>query len=514
MESIKTIIDQRFKPWWNDLNSTAKFMYVAVSIAGIVAGITMFYFVFTPSYETLYVGLDPSEAGEVVEKLKENKVDYRLENGGTTVAVSRAEIYEVRLKLASEGLPRSGSIGYEIFDKSNLGMTEFLQKINYRRALEGELAKSISKIRGVKGARVHIVIPETRLFKESQKEATASVVITLGGAGGLSGRQVEGIIYLLSASVEGLSPDNVTVLDSAGRLLSAKKYGDDIGSLSSSQLEFRKQVESYLEHKAMSMLEPVVGAGKAVIKISAQLNFEQVEQTVENYDPDNPSIRSEERNQESLTESNAGEDFSGKTIKNTSENVVTNYEINHTVQHVVNSVGNIERLWVAILVDGKYKMVTGKDGEEAKYTPRTKEELDSISGIVKGAIGFDIQRNDIMKIETAPFTRDDVEYSEPFFTNDRIDDWLRIGGKLLMTIIGLMIFLKARKWIGAIMEEQRIIAKRRAAEREMNRKREELLPKIQQEPQLVDHMKEIAKEKPGEIAKVVKTMMSEHVETP
>ena len=511
MEPIKTIFEQRIKPWWNDLNTASRFMYVGVFLAGTVAATVMLFFIFSPSFETLYSGLDPAEAGEVVEKLKENKVVFRLENGGTTVMVPRQNIYELRLQLASEGLPRSGTIGYEIFDKSNLGMTEFLQKVNYRRALEGELAKSISAIRGVKGARVHIVIPETRLFRESQKEATASIVLTLGGSGGVSSSQVEGVIYLVSASVEGLSPDNVTILDSAGRLLSSKKLGSDIGAMSTTQLEIRKQVEDYLENKALSMLEPVVGAGKAVVKISSQLNFEQVEQTIENFDPDNPSIRSEERIQESASESSPDAQYAGKTINNSTENVVTNYEINKTVQHVINSVGNIERLWVAILVDGKYEPVPGSDGGETKFVPRTQDELDRISGIVKSAVGFDILRNDIMKIETAPFARDDIEYSEPFFSNDRIDNWLRIGGKLLMATLGFMIFLKARKWISAFMEEQRIMSKRRSAERETQRKREELLPKIQKEPQLVDHMRGIAKEKPAELARVIKTMMAEEV---
>ena len=173
-------------------------------------------------------------------------------------------------------------IGDEILDESNLGMTEFLQKINYRRALEGEIAKSISSINGVKSARVHIVIPEPRLFKEDKKEATASIVLALSRAGGISQNQVEGIIYLVASSVEGLSPENVTVLDSAGRLMSSKKQGSELGKLSSYQHELKRQVEEYLESKALDMLDPVVGSGKSVVKISAQLNFEQVEQTIEN----------------------------------------------------------------------------------------------------------------------------------------------------------------------------------------------------------------------------------------
>jgi len=512
MEFLKTIYKERLLPWWKDLDTVARFLYVGMIIAAVVAASVIFVFIFSPSYETLYTGLEPTEAGEVVSKLKEEKVSYRLENGGTTIAVPRSDIYDVRLRLASEGIPRTGNMGYEIFDKTNLGMTEFLQKVNYRRALEGELAKSISGIRGVKSARVHIVIPETRLFRETQQDATASVVLALGGAGGLSAQQVEGIVYLISASVEGLSPDNVTILDSAGRMLSARKFGNDMGALTSSQLEIRKQVESYLEAKAQSMVDPVVGNGKAVIKVSADLNFEQVEQTIENYDPDNLSVRSEERVTESSSET-PDPQAAGKTVSNSSENTVTNYEVNRTIQHVVNSVGNIDRLWVSILVDGTYKNVEGTDGVTREFQPRGQDDLNRIANIVKGAIGFDSDRDDVIKIETAPFAQENLDYSEPFFTNQRIDDWLRIGGRLLMGFLAVMIFLKLRKWIMGIMEEQKILAKRRAAEREAQRKREELLPRIQKEPKLVDHIKDIAKEKPEEIAKVVKTMMSEEVGT-
>lgn len=487
-------------------------MYVGTTLALLVAAIVTLVFIFSPTYETLYVGLDVAEAGQVAEKLKEYKVGYRLENGGTTIAVPRSDIYEVRLKLASEGLPRSGSVGYEIFDKSNLGMTEFLQKVNFRRALEGEIARSISSIRGVQSARVHIVIPESRLFREAQKEATASVVLSLGGAGGISSSQVEGIVYLVSSSVEGLMPDKITILDSSGRLLSRKQSGGALGALSASQLDLRKQVESYLEEKALSMLDPVVGSGKAVIRISAKLNFKQVEETIESFDPDNPTIRSEERITEKSSEENSNPDDRGKNITNSIENVVTNYEINRTVQHVVNSVGNIEKLWVSILVDGVYEEVEGEGGIQEQYAPRSREELDQIASIVKGAVGFDARRNDLLEIASAPFTRQDYDYSEPFFSNQRIDEWLRIGGKLVFLALAAIIFFKARKRFAEFMKRQSIEAKRRAAHRETQRKREELIPRLQDEPQLADHLKEIAKQKPDEIAKVVKTMMAEEPE--
>ncbi len=512
MDYLSDIFKSQFKPWWDDLNGGARLMYVGTTLALLVAAIVTLVFIFSPTYETLYVGLDAAEAGQVAEKLKEYKVGYRLENGGTTIAVPRSDIYDVRLKLASEGLPRSGSVGYEIFDESNLGMTEFLQKVNYRRALEGEIARSISSIRGVQSARVHIVIPESRLFREAQKEATASVVLSLGGAGGISSSQVEGIVYLVSSSVEGLMPDKITILDSSGRLLSRKQSGGALGALSASQLDLRKQVESYLEEKALSMLDPVVGSGKAVIRISAKLNFKQVEETIESFDPDNPTIRSEERITENSSEENSNPDDRGKNITNSIENVVTNYEINRTVQHVVNSVGNIEKLWVSILVDGVYKEVEGEEGLQEQYAPRSREELDQIASIVKGAVGFDTRRNDVLEIASAPFTRQDYDYSEPFFNNQRIDEWLRIGGKVVFLALAAIIFFKARKRFAEFMKRQSIEAKRRAAHRETQRKREELIPRLQDEPQLADHLKEIAKQKPDEIAKVVKTMMAEEPE--
>jgi flagellar M-ring protein FliF len=512
MEYLSDIFKNQFKPWWDDLNGGARLLYVGVTLALLIAAVVTLVFIFSPTYETLYVGLDAAEAGQVAEKLKEYKVGYRLENGGTTIAVPRSDIYEVRLKLASEGLPRSGSIGYEIFDESNLGMTEFLQKVNYRRALEGEIARSISSIRGVQSARVHIVIPESRLFREAQKDATASVVLSLGGAGGISSSQVEGIVYLVSSSVEGLSPDRITILDSAGRLLSRRNSGSELGALSASQLEMRKQVESYLEGKALSMLDPVVGSGKAVVRISAKLNFEQVEQTIENFDPDNPTIRSEERITESSSEENSNPDDRGKNITNSTENVVTNYEISRTVQHVVNSVGNIDKLWVSILVDGVYEEIEGEGGLQEQYAPRSREELDQIAGIVKGAVGFDSQRNDVMEIASAPFTRQEYDYSDPFFSNERIDEWLRIGGKLILFALAVFVFFKGRKRFAEFMKRQNVEAKRRAAQRETLRKRDELIPRVQGEPQLADHLKEMARQKPDEIAKVVKTMMAEETE--
>ena len=512
MDFIKDFLESNFKPWWDSKDKNSKIMSASVGIAGLVALIVSLVFLVRPSYETLYLGLETEEAAQVVEKLAEYKVAYRLENGGNTVQVPRKDIYDVRLKLASEGLPRSGSLGYEILDESKLGMTEFLQKINYRRALEGEISKSISSINGVNSSRLHIVMPEPRLFKEDKQEATASVILTLSRAGGISQNQVEGIIYLVASSVEGLHPENITVLDSAGRLLSSKKQGSELGQLTSYQHELKKNVEEYLENKALSILDPVIGPERSVVKVSAQLNFEQVEQTIENFDSDNPAVRSQEKITESSSEENpaaGGAGGKGTMVYKSTENFVTNYEINRTMQHIVNEVGNIDRLWVSIVVDGQMKEVESGGVVSEEYVPRTQEEIDRLASLVKGAIGFDSERNDVFEIENVEFLHQEYEYTNGFFSTFDFNKVLEILFKIFLVMVGLIVLMKLKKVFKSQMEKRRAEGKRRAIDEEAERKRQELLPKFKNEPKLADHMKNIAKEDPAEVAKVIKTMLSQ-----
>jgi flagellar M-ring protein FliF len=511
MNPFGAILGDKIKPWWSSLDSGAKFQITAVTLAAVAAAIIMAVFLLRPSYETLYAGLDPAEAGQVVEKLKADKVPYRIDNGGTTIEVSRKNIYDIRLQMASEGLPRSGTVGYEIFDKTNLGMTDFLQKVNFRRALEGEIAKSICTIREVKSARVHIVIPENRLFQEDQKHATASVILNVYGAQSISARQVEGIAYLVSSSVEGLSPENVTILDTSGKLLTKKNYGDGAAALSSTQMDLQRNVESYLESKARSVLDPVIGEGKSAVTVSAQLNFEQVEKTMENYDPDNLAIRSEERNTEKSSEANAKTDGPGKTTSNSTENTVTNYEVNKTVQHVVSQMGNITKLWVAVVVDGNYKTIMGDGGKETQqYTPRTQEELDKIASVVKGAVGFDDQRNDDLEIANVPFeNKPEPEEKQGFFTGIQVNNYTDYIWKGLLILAALFIFMRMKKKFGAFLEKQKIQSEEIAKKKEQSRGQNEMIPRLNGEPQLIDHLRAIANERPNEIARVVKTMMVE-----
>jgi flagellar M-ring protein FliF len=369
---------------------------VAVLVA-VVVGVVM---VSRAGYSVLYSGLAPEEAGKVLEKLEQRNISYRLGAGGGTIMVPTGKVHSARIELASDGLPRSGTVGFEIFDKTVFGMTEFLQKVNYRRALEGELSQTIMQMQEVEGVRVHIVVPENALFKEDQQPATASVVLRNNPARALSQRNIEGIAYLVASSVEGLEPDRVTIIDSRGTLLS--RGFPDGGGHASDGLELKQNVESYLEDKAQTLLDGVLGPGTSVVRISAILNMERIERSVETYDPETAVIRSEERIE------TAGGDGQSR-----SETSVTNYEFDRSVESIAGEVGNIERLTVAVMVDGRYETSTGANGEATQtFVPRNDEELAKLAGIVKSAVGFDPKREDALEIASIAFDRSFLEEQE------------------------------------------------------------------------------------------------------
>ncbi len=251
-------------------------------------------------------------------------------------------------------------------------------------------------------ARVHIVIPEESLFKEDQKPVTASVILKLRGRGRLSAENVSAIVHLLASSVEGLEPEHVTVVDTRGRILSGQENTDNLIAMSTTQLEYKEKVEKYLSQKAQSMLDQVLGPGNAVVRVSADLNFKQVEKTVEQYDPDNTVVRSEEI-QEQSTPVSGDNNTTGEKARTT--NTVTNYEINKTIQHIVEDVGNITHLSVAVLVNNKKEKITTKDGtQQVKTVPRSPREIKTMEEIVKRAVGFRADRQDDISITNIDFS--------------------------------------------------------------------------------------------------------------
>ncbi len=392
--------DSGLRRMWGNLSPGQRLMVGGTVVAIIAAVVVGGVMVSRAGYSVLYSGLAPEEAGKVLEQLEQRHIPYRLGAGGGAIMVPTSKVYSARIELASDGLPRSGSVGFEIFDKTVFGMTEFLQKVNYRRALEGELSQTIMQMEEVEGVRVHIVVPENALFKDDQQPATASVVIRSNPARTLSQRNIEGIAYLVASSVEGLEPERVTIIDSRGTLLS-RGFPDGRGQASDG-LELKQKVETHLEEKAQTLLDGVLGPGSSVVRISAVLNMERIERSVESYDPESAVIRSEERTE------NAGGDG-----RSSSETSVTNYELDRAVESIAGEVGNIERLSVAVMVDGRYETATGRDGEVTRtFIPRGDDEIATLAGIVKSAVGFDPERNDYFEIASIAFDRSFLEQQE------------------------------------------------------------------------------------------------------
>jgi len=494
-------------------------MLLGVVAGTLVGGILLVGWLSDVRYSRLYSGLDEAEAGEVIAYLNEAKTPYRLSDGGRAIEVPADEVYQVRLSLASEGLPRSANMGYSIFDQTNLGMTDFLQNLNFRRALEGELTKTIMKLNEIDAARVHIVMPEERLFKEDQKEATASVVVKLKRGGALAERQVAGITHLVASSVEGLEPDNITIVDYDGNLLSSGERRDPIAGLSASQLDVVRQVETHLEDKAQSMLAEVLGPDRSVVRVTAELNFQQVERTSETFDPNTPSVRSEERTTASSSATDKAMEESESQQEDNSETVVTNYELNKTVEHLVNAVGSIERLSVAVLVDGKYTPSGGEgQGGEMIYEPRSAEELERLESIVRNAVGFNGERSDQIEMVNIAFDRRNLGQQQELLDSMYLREFYwdiaqKIGYVLLLAVLLLYFRKKAKRLFAGL---RALAPPARSApvaspsiQHDAVGEEQSVAAEEQRSVRLADRMQEAAREQPEEVARVIKTMMAD-----
>lgn len=368
-------------------------LIVTITLLGFIV------FVFNePNYSALYTNLAQEDASRVVDYLTSQKILYKIEDNGQTIRVPKEKVYEVRLALAGKGIPSSGIVGYEIFDKSTMGMSDFMQKLNYKRALEGELARTILQQEDVEGARVHIVVPQKSVFKDEEKAPTASVVLKLRGSNGISKGTITAITNLISSSVEGLLPGKVTIIDTQGRLLSKEIDDNPLAAVSSRQYEIRQNVENYLAQKAQSILDNVLGYGNSIIQVNADLDFNQVEKTMELYDPDSQVAISEQTTQ---TENNGTN--SGDSSAQSNQNTITNYEISKTIERVVQGTGNVKRLSFAAVVNGVPREQKNGDKTEIVYEQRSADQIKKLEDIIRNAIGIDVSRNDQFSIVCIPF---------------------------------------------------------------------------------------------------------------
>lgn len=443
---------------WQVLLTTIKNWPMPRKIAlGAVAFISLALFAViiiqarTADYQLLYGNLSDSDAASTVEWLKGQNIPYQLKNNGRNIFIPGETIHEVRLNLASAGIPQGGGVGFEIFDKQSFALTDFVQKVNYSRALQGELARTISSLGPVESARVHLVLPEKRLFKSQQKPSTASVIIKLVPGRRLGEPQVEGIVHLVSSSIEGLSQDKVTIIDQNGNVLTKTTDKNMLGNLSPDMLQFQLQVEQQLEERAQALLDKALGAQNAMVRVTAELDFARTEKTEELFDPEEPVIRSEQSNEEKSGSEIVGgipgvqsnlqgntNQVSAATPPSSRSQKTINYEISKIVSHTINPVGTVKRISVAVLVAAK--KVPATEDKPQTTTPRTGEELLALEKMIGSALGLDKTRGDKIEVTSMPFTEPQPLDKPEGLTAAALYQYMPFVRYGLLLVGGLMIY--------------------------------------------------------------------------
>lgn len=404
-----------------------------------------------PSYTLLFGGLAPDDARRIVERLEAAAVPYRLSPTGDAILVPADRALRLRMDLAEQGLPSGGSVGYEVFDKTGpLGTSDFLANVNLRRALEGELARTIAAIRAVRAARVHLVLPRRELFERERHPASASVVLSLAAPGALDRRQVQGIRNLVAAAVPGLEVGRVTIVDDRGNLLARGGDGPQAGLAATDLDEQRVAIEQRLRGKILQLLERTIGPGRVEAEVTADLDLDEVTTTAEQYDPNGQVARSTQTVEESglrrdgegggltvannlPTERTGTEDASMSSERTSRSEETVNYEISRTVRSQVRKPGQLRRLSIAVQVDGIW--TTTPDGRR-DYRPRPAEELQQIAALVRSAAGVDEERGDVVEVVSRPFVQPEPEpAAEPGLFELTREDLLRLielGGLALL----------------------------------------------------------------------------------
>jgi flagellar M-ring protein FliF len=437
-------------------------------LGGVFVGLLIF-FVFVsaqvskPSLTLLYGNLSSVDSASVAAKLEEMKIPFEGSTDGSQIRVPKNEIGRARMVLAQEGLPNGGTMGYELFDQKNgFGTTSFVQNINQVRALQGELARTIATLGPVDFAKVHLVLPQRELFTRDTRESSASVTLKLKPAARLSREQVFGIQNLVANAVPGLKAEKVTIIDTEANML-AGGGSNDTGLMDTAKdQDQRRAYEERLNTAIEDMVGRIVGFNKVRAHVTADLNFDRITQNQESYDPEGQVVRSTQSVSDESAETTAGGNATTVSVQNNvpggtegnatggdnSKNVrseeTTNYEISKTVKSITTSTGTVNKISVAVLIDGTE--VTDKEGNKT-YTPRTQEELDKISALVKSAIGFDAKRGDTVEVVNMAFTEvetPEIGSDSTLFGFDR-GQLLQTAEMIMLAIMGILVILLVLK---------------------------------------------------------------------
>ncbi len=447
-------MNERLTGWlerWKGLPSSRKSIIAVMVIAIMLAGFFLILETTKEEYSPLFTGLDPKTANAVVENLKQSGIRHRLEAEGTAIMVPKKQVYDIRIQLAGEGLLTNTGLGFELFDQSKLGVTEFERRLDFLRALQEELRRTIVQLKEVEQARVHLVLPEKSVFVKEDRPASAAVTISLKPLAKLNPEQIKGIIYLVSSSVDNLPPDNVKIIDQSGFVLSDGVLLADSESLTyqnMAQYEMRRSLEKDLERRVENMLERVLGLDRVVAMVTADLNFEKRQEVSVEYGEG--SILSQETIQEESQSSGGSQGVAGiegnigvpyypsggqENETYTRNENITNYLVDQTERTTVQSPGQIRRLSTAVVINGLFD----------------EEEMDRIRSIIQTAVGYDFTRGDQIIVENmffagVPEIEPPVEEAPPEELTLPLWQLIAIGvGAFVLLLTLLFVFLRRRK---------------------------------------------------------------------
>lgn len=453
MNNFSKLLGQ-LKDIWGQLGAAQRFSVAAATFV-LVAGLAaLSIWSSRADYGLLYGGLSDTEAAKVIAALDDAKISYKTGSNGA-ILIPQDKVYTMRMQLAAKGIPQSDGVGFEIFDKPNFGISDFVQHANYVRAVEGELARTISQIDAVESARVMIVIPENRLLLDKDTYPTASVFVHVRGNSQLESESINAIRFLVANSVEGLKPNHVSVVDNLGNVLSENTDDDSTAGLTGSQLVARRNLEQYLSKKAQDMLEKVLGPGQALVRVSADINYETTTQTDQKFDPDGQVVRTQTKEDESTdsTTTTPGAQPAGITANTvTSTNAVAagplndskdrkttstvQYEIGETTSSLVSQAGGIKRLTASVTIAEQVQETNGT----RTVIARTPDELDKLRTVVADALGIDATRGDVITLEELPFNDQFADQvTQDLDQQQKRDMWWNIAHSVTYPALGLVV---------------------------------------------------------------------------
>ena len=458
-ESRGRLVLQSLLSFLKGLGASRLMAMIAVTAALIGFFAFVIIRVTTPQMTTLFTDLSMDDSSAIIKDLERQAIPFELRNDGAVIMVPKDKVTRLRMKLAEGGLPKGGGVGYEIFDKSDaLGTTSFVQNINHLRALEGELARTIRAIDRIQAARVHLVLPERPLFSRETPEPSASIVVRVRGA--LEPQQIRAIRHLVASAVSGLKPQRVSIVDEAGQLLADGEGSDNENVVGD---ERRSAFEKRMRNEVEAIVSSVVGAGRARVQLSADFDYNKITQTSDKFDPEGRVLRSTQtREESSATTDNNGQvtvanelpgsaqPGGGAAPKDQSKKTeeTNNYEISHTTKTEITEAGRVNRISVAVLVDGVY--TKGEKGDQV-YKERSKDELERIATLVRSAIGFDQKRGDQVEVVNLKFAEAPAvpPIAEPTgfmsmlqFTKDDLMYFIELGVMMLLSLVVLFMVIR------------------------------------------------------------------------